>query len=106
VYQDYVAALQFGRCLAHVYNVHSACGVLIDWCPGTVQEVTREEGRVTALQGRLAPTKAAAETNLKLTWLADVGALAPFPPLRLPASLRLPSPKTLHCGKTRWHCCF
>lgn len=37
-----------------------------------VQDVTREGDRVTALRGRLAPSKGATDTNLKLTWLADV----------------------------------
>ena len=40
--------------------------------PHVVQEVSCEDGRVTALRGRLAPSRGAAETNLKLTWLADV----------------------------------
>lgn len=41
-------------------------------CSLLLQGVEREDGRVTALQGRLAPSKAAGDTNLKLTWLADV----------------------------------
>lgn len=51
-----------------------------------LQEVTREDGRVTALRGRLAPTKGAAETNLKLTWLADVS-----PPALPPACITAPA---------------
>ena len=58
-----------------------------------VQEVTREDGRVTALRGRLAPTKGAAETNLKLTWLAEVSAATLLPCLHRCA---WPIPTILH----------
>lgn len=51
-------------------------GVAMCHCSDTAQEVVRDDGRVTALRGRLTPTKGAAETNLKLTWLADVSASA------------------------------
>jgi hypothetical protein len=68
-------------------------GFTIDWCSGTVQEVTREDGRVTALRGRLAPTKGAAETNLKLTWLAEVSAATLLPCLHRCA---WPTPTILH----------
>ena len=49
-------------------------GVAMCQCPDTAQEVVRNDGQVTALRGRLAPSKGVAETNLKLTWLADVSA--------------------------------